>query len=235
MTDLRRVRWQRHGREDRAQKEPAAQIARQKVGVLALPAQPRSLRQWLFHHRRGVDKDLDLVPRLGRRFQQPAPQPLQPLLDQIVVIAPLRIDADGGAVALIQHRQRIALGGVQLGQHHHRPGLGPQRRRIAAPVHAFGHPAHLPVPPLGHEIRQPTGQPRHAVRAHDAHRGKSHRARLGLHPGLLLCPNTPGGIAVRRWGAGPPALSRSQARHNAERDGCPAPGQPGPTGTRGGT
>ena len=56
-----RVLWQVQRGKDGAQKEPAAQFARQKVGVLALPAKARRLRQRLFHDRGGIDKDLDFA------------------------------------------------------------------------------------------------------------------------------------------------------------------------------
>ena len=41
---------------DRAEKQPGAEFARDEVGVLALPAQSRRLRQRLFHHGRGIDE-----------------------------------------------------------------------------------------------------------------------------------------------------------------------------------
>ena len=49
--------------EDRAEKQPRAELARHEIGVLALPAQPRRLRQRLFHHGGGVDEHLDLAIR----------------------------------------------------------------------------------------------------------------------------------------------------------------------------
>ena len=39
--------------------------AADKVGVLALPAQACGLGQRLFHHRRGIDKDLHLAAETG--------------------------------------------------------------------------------------------------------------------------------------------------------------------------
>ena len=47
--------------ENRAQKQPRAEFARDEVGMLALPAQSRRLRQRFFHHRGGVDEYLDLA------------------------------------------------------------------------------------------------------------------------------------------------------------------------------
>src|SRR5436305_1398549 len=42
--------------EDGAEKQPRAKLARHEVRVLALPADPRCLRQRLLHHRGGIDK-----------------------------------------------------------------------------------------------------------------------------------------------------------------------------------
>ena len=84
--------------EDRAEKQPGAEFARHQIGVLALPAQPRRLRQRLFHHGGGIDEHLDLAA--GRR-DQPARQRLQPLLDQVVIVVALRIDRDRAARALL--------------------------------------------------------------------------------------------------------------------------------------
>ena len=54
-------------RQDGAQKQPGAELARHQVGVLALPAEPRRLAQRLFHQRRGVDEHLDLGAALARQ------------------------------------------------------------------------------------------------------------------------------------------------------------------------
>ncbi|OIQ63630.1 hypothetical protein GALL_548300 [mine drainage metagenome] len=122
--------------------------------MFALPAQPRRLRQRFFHYRRGIDEHLDLT---AASLDQPAPQPLEPLFHQIVVIAPLRIGADRRPIRRIQRRQRVALGRVNLCQHEDRPRLGPQRIGRDAPAHPLCHPAHLPVPPRSDIGRQPTG------------------------------------------------------------------------------
>ena len=54
--------------------------------------------------RRRVDEHLDVGVQ---PFMHPAREGLEPLLDQVVVVAALRIDADRGAVAPRQGRQRI--------------------------------------------------------------------------------------------------------------------------------
>src|SRR3546814_10537426 len=48
------------------------------VAVLPLPAEARGLRQRLFHHRGGIDEDLE---RAGMLLHQPAGEGLQPLLE----------------------------------------------------------------------------------------------------------------------------------------------------------
>src|SRR6202030_1492748 len=52
------VARQLQGGEDRAEEQPRAELARDEVGMLALPADARGLRQRLFHHRCGIDENL---------------------------------------------------------------------------------------------------------------------------------------------------------------------------------
>ena len=55
-------------REDRAQEQPGAEIARHQIGVLALPTKSRAGGQWLLEQRRSVNEDLDVRlfrPRCG--------------------------------------------------------------------------------------------------------------------------------------------------------------------------
>ena len=173
MRNLGRIGGQGDGGEDRPQEEPASQVARQQVRVLALPAQARRLCQGLFHDRRSIDKDLDLFA--WHLLQQPAAKLFQPLLDQVVIIAPLGINADRRAVGLVQHGQRIVVGRVQLGQDDHRFCLWPQSGRIAAPMGPFGHPVHLAMPPGIQELLQPLGGLWDRIRGRDPHLGKSDR------------------------------------------------------------
>ena len=44
--------------QDGAQEQPGAILTRDKIGVLALPANTGFGRQRLFHQRRSIDKDL---------------------------------------------------------------------------------------------------------------------------------------------------------------------------------
>ncbi len=198
-------RRQLQRREDRAQKEPVPQIAAQQVRVLALPAQTRRLRERLLHHRRGIDEDLDLA---ARRLDQPSPQTLQPPLDQIVVILPLRIDTDRPPVALIQHRQRIGVGRIDLGQHDDRPRLWPKRCGTAPPFGPLGHPAHLPVMTLGKPGRQPPRPLRHRIRCADPD---------GREPLLQRLRHQPFLESVRHLSPGPESSQRIRPRRAAQK------------------
>ena len=104
MIDLGLVARQLERGEDRAEKQPGAELARDEIGVLALPAEAGRLRQRLLHQRRRVDEDLHVAMR---RRDQPARQRLQALLDHVVIIVALRIDRDRAARALFQDRERI--------------------------------------------------------------------------------------------------------------------------------
>ena len=216
MVALGPVRLQLQRGEDGAQKEPRAQLAAHEVGVLALPAKARRLPQRLFHHRRGVDENLDLrraALALGLG-DEPASEPLQPLLDHVVIVAVLGIDRDRRPVALLEHRHRIMPRAVILGQHDHRARLGPECLWVAAPMRALRHPAHLPMPPCLEERRQPPCQLRHVAGAADLARGEPllrrfrHQLALQRHPpALLYVQNTPGESRRARRGQRPlPAL-----------------------------
>ena len=73
-----RVGGKRGGGEDRAEEQPGAEIARDEVGVLALPAEPGRLRQRLLHHRRGIDENLDSLARAFARTRRPSCLQLAP-------------------------------------------------------------------------------------------------------------------------------------------------------------
>jgi hypothetical protein len=173
-------------------------------------------------------------------LDQPAPQPLQPRLDRVMVIPPLRIDADRPRSAL-QHRQRVMLRRITLGQHHHRPRLGPQRRRIAAPRHPLGHPRHLPVPP-GIQTKAAAAPPppaRHPAGRPPSWRtpaASAKRAQPSFSLTSFLVPKYPRGERGA-GGQSPPARPslRNPGRHNAAAAGSPAPDRPAATGTPGAT
>jgi hypothetical protein len=135
-------------------------IAADEIGVLALPAKPGRLAERLFHHRRGIDENLDadLAQAAPGRFRhQPAGQRLQGLLDRIVIVLPLRIDRNPRALRASGKRQRIGGRGIGHAQRDHALRLGPQPLRRAAMMGARGHPFHLAVPPLAQPLFQPAG------------------------------------------------------------------------------
>ncbi len=185
--------------------------------MLALPAQPCRLSQRFLHHRGGIDKDLDLATC---QPDQPAAKPLEPFLDQIVVVLALRIDADCAAILVADDLGRVMLGGVKLGQHDDRARLGPQICGRGAPMRPLGHPAHLAVPALFQKLGQPLGQLRVGVGGADA------KGRESLGPCLLLQSRTD----FRRIGQ-----SRSRAAHNAAPDARPAGDRQEGCGRRGAT
>ena len=183
---LGRVALQLERGEDRAEEHPVAEAPPEKVGVLALPAQARGLRQRLLHHRGGVHEHLDRVaPRiLGRLrlLQQPAAHALEPLLHHVVVVAPARIDAHRRPVGPARGLQRIAFGRVALGQHHDRARLAPERARIGAPCGAVLHPPHLSVHSLAEERAEPLRRLGDRVRPAHPHGDEARIEREGPQP-----------------------------------------------------
>src|SRR5260221_132980 len=98
--------------------------------MLALPADAGHLRQRLFHHRRGVDKDLELArPAPG----DPARQRSQPFLDRVVVVATAGIDRDLAPLGIARGGERIVIGAVIHAEHDYRARVGPQYLRVAPP------------------------------------------------------------------------------------------------------
>ena len=83
--------------EHRAEKQPRAEFARDQIGVLALPAESRRLRQRLLHHGRSIDEHFRF---LACRRREPSRQHLEALFDHVVIIVALRIGRDCAARAL---------------------------------------------------------------------------------------------------------------------------------------
>ena len=183
MVGLGLVLRQIEGREDRAEKQPRAELPRNEVGVLALPAQSRRLRQRLFHHRGGIDEYLDLAAGRG---DQPSRQRLQPLLDQVVIIVALRIDRDRAARPRLQNSQRILIGPVIHAQHDDRAHVGPQRARIGAALRMRGEPVHVAMRAGREEIAKvPAGISEHAGSG-DADAIESQRAGFACERGFQV-------------------------------------------------
>ncbi len=83
-------------REDRAEKEPRAVLARDEIGVLSLPAETGLLGERLLHDCRRVDEDLDVAAAI---FHEPARDRFQPRFDNLVIILAASIDGNRAAVA----------------------------------------------------------------------------------------------------------------------------------------
>src|SRR5262249_45346486 len=149
MVFVRGVVGQFERREDRAEKEPRAILARDQIGVLSLPAKAGLLSQRLFHDRRRIDEHLDVAAAI---FHEPARDFFQPRLDNFVIVLAAGIDGNCAALAPLEDRERIFLiGPVIESEYDDGANLAPQRARIAAPVGARLEPAHLAVGALGEE------------------------------------------------------------------------------------
>ncbi len=81
----------------------------------------------------------------GKRIGHPAPEHLQALLDHLVIVATLGIDADRTPVRLGQRRQGIASGTVVQANRDNGSGFGPQCPRIATALCVGLHPGHVAV------------------------------------------------------------------------------------------
>ncbi len=75
--------------------------------MLSLPAETGCCRQRLFHDRRRIDEDFDILA--GARGKTGGDL-LQPALDDIVIIAVACIDGDGGLVPLREQLPRSSSG-----------------------------------------------------------------------------------------------------------------------------
>ena len=78
--------------------------------MLALPAEAGALGERLFHHRRGIDEDLER--RRSRLADEPGGQHFQPALDEVVIIAIAGIDRDRRRRFFRKDGERVALGAV---------------------------------------------------------------------------------------------------------------------------
>ena len=114
MVVFRRIGQQFKRGENRAQKQPRTKLARHQIRVLALPAQTGAHGQRLFHDRCRVDKDFHLSLRF---IDEPTGQRLQFLFNDIMIIAPLRIDRNHALIVIFQGRQGVAFGAVIDPQH----------------------------------------------------------------------------------------------------------------------
>ena len=162
---LRRIGRQIERGENRAEEQPRAILARDQIGVLALPAETGFFGNRLFHHCRGVDEHFHLAASI---FNQPARDLLEPRLDQLVIVVALGVDRDGGAVLARQDRQRVLVRPVIHAQHDHRAHVWPQRAGRGAALGRCRHPHHVAVGAVGEKTLQPRLGFRHGVGLGDA-------------------------------------------------------------------
>ena len=107
MVGLRRVRRQLERGEDRAEEQPRAEVARDEIGVLALPAEAGRRGERLLHHRRGIDEHLRRSGTAGLWRARPA-RSFRRALDHVVIVAMSRINGNIAAGGRSQPGQRIA-------------------------------------------------------------------------------------------------------------------------------
>ena len=196
------VRRQVQRRVDLAQEQPGAVRPRHEVGVLALPAEPGPFRQRLLHDGGRVHEHLQLgLVGVG----EPLAQRLQPALDQVVVVAVPRINRHDPAVGVGQQRARVVGGGVAGAERDDGARLRPQGLGVDAAVGLVLHPAHVAVPPLAQELRQPGLGLLAQFRFREADRVEAERQRPvadGLAEGK--------GISRAHGKAGPPAAGSTR-------------------------
>ena len=174
--------------QDGAQKQPGAVLARDKIGVLALPARPGLCGQRLFHQRGGVDKHL----HIRAAFRRELPGKLfQPALDHIVIVAPARIDRHIAPVARRQILHRVVVRAVIHRQHDGASGLRPHGLRTGAARRGFRQPRHVTLPAVRHKIIQARAGLRWQCGVSDMNTGKT-----GLGGGILQPAAEP--VAITR-------------------------------------
>ena len=172
MIPLRFICDQIQGGINLPQKQPRPIIAGHQIGMFTLPANTRQRGQRLFHHRGGIDKDLNIPAILTN---DPACHLLQAFFDQIVIITVAGIAGDIGKVRLLQHRHWVFFRPIIHRQNNHAAHIGPQPFGRPPPVQMITHPSHIPILPAVHKGLQPPLLPL-------AHRGgpKPHSLKPGL-------------------------------------------------------
>ena len=134
--------------------------------MLALPAEPGRLRQRLLHDGRGIDEDLDVGA--AARCEQPG-DALQLALDDVVIVAPSRIERDRRLVRLGEHGERIAFAGIVHAEHDDGADLAPELARIGALRLPFRHPVHLALIAMGEPGFEALRRLRDRIGRGDAH------------------------------------------------------------------
>ena len=137
-----------------AEEKPAARVAIENQGVLALPAEAGFLGEGFFHHRRAVHEGAGQTG-VGHFFADQRRQPRQPFAHQLVVVAAQGVAGHIGFLFLLQHLHRLGVRRqVVHAQRQHTHGVRLQLRRPRALVAVGGHPAHLAVAAGGQPVVQ---------------------------------------------------------------------------------
>ena len=171
--------------EDGAEKQPRTEIARHHIGVLALPPEPRFRRQRLFHHGGGIDEHLQFA---ARSLDHPAGERLQGLLDDVMIVGPLRINRDAADPRFPRQPHRILARRIAHPQHDQAPRLGPKPLRPAALVLAGLHPHHRSMRARRQPFVEPLGAFGGGIGAREAATGEAQRQRLGPYRLAQLDP-----------------------------------------------
>ncbi len=205
----------------RAEKQPRAEFAADQIGVLALPAEAGGFGQRLFHHRRGVDEHLDVGAAARGEL---AGDFLQPALDDVVVVAVVRIDRDRAAIRSAENVERIVIRPVVHARARRSSAL-PATRRCGSPRRGRGlsEPLHRAVQPFGHELREPCGRQRNGIGRGDGDQIEAGLSGLAVDeiPEARRIGDGPGGAHLeieirvmrdRRQAAHPVAEQRAEGR-----------------------
>ena len=178
MVGLGCIRRQGRAGEDRAEKEPGAEIAADEVCVLALPTEAGLLGERLFHQRGSVDEDFHI--RAGECGDL-AGELFEAGLDEVVRVPPPRVYGDVADLALDEGVEGVVVRTVIHRDDEGRAGLRPHRGRRAAAGERVFQPAHLAMAPLGDKVRKAGAGLPGLVGAGDASRIKTERASGGFH------------------------------------------------------
>lgn len=177
---FRRIGFNFCGAKDCAEKEPRTMLARDEVGVFALPAEPGALREGLLHQRRGVDENFDVCIGFARK---PLCELLQLALDDVVIVAPGGIRRNETILLLLQKRDRVIGAGVALADEDRAFCVGPKRLRMLARIGAFAllaEPFHVAMAALLQERLQMRASGPGLTHRRNAGGVKAERLSLGL-------------------------------------------------------
>ena len=142
-------------------------MARDQVGVLALPSKSGMGGKRLLHDGRSVDEYFHVSAGVGGK---PAREVFEFGFDQLVIVVALRVDLDRCAITDFQDRERIIVWPVVQPQHDDRANFRPQGERRSAPVGARCQPGHVAMCAVGDKVFEAHFEFWRCIRLHDAER-----------------------------------------------------------------